>query len=174
MCSKCKESYTDTKVSATGHSWSEWITAINPTENSTGLARRTCNGCGDTATKTLDMVGHTHNYKITVDYKAPACSAEGYETKACSCGDTNTTTIPMEHDWVTKHTSEVGHYEVMIVCHCGWSCSADIDYISAFVTHTESVDPEDKYNHSYYDTSKWVVDVPAQNWQECSACGITK
>jgi hypothetical protein len=161
-------------VAAKGHSWGDWITVTAPTESSTGLAKRTCSICGDSSTKTLDKLSHTHNFNITVDYKAATCQSEGYNKKACSCGETKTETLPKAHNWVHKHTDEVGHYEVRIVCHCGWSCSAEGDYISAFAAHVNSVDPETRYDHSYYDTSKWVVDTPAKDWDECSDCGTKK
>ena len=173
-CSKCKESYTDTVVPSTGHNWSNWQTVIAPTDNATGLARKVCFSCGNAETKVLEMVNHTHNFKTTVDYLAPTCKTEGYETKVCICGETQTEVLPREHTWVKKHKDEVGHYDVRIVCHCGWSCSADIDYTIAFLEHVESVDPETRYDHSYYDTSTWVVDIPAVDWEECSECGVTK
>ncbi len=34
---------------------------------------------------------------------------------------------------------------------------------------------EERYEgHSYYDTGTWVVDIPARDWEECSACGAVK
>lgn len=175
-CSICKTSYTDTNVSAKGHSWGDWTTITPATETSTGLTKRTCNVCGDSSTKTLDKLSHTHNFATTVDYKVATCNSEGYNTKACSCGETQTETLPKTHNWVQKHTDEVGHYDVRIVCHCGsWSSSPNEDYISSFAAHLDSIPIEYRYEgHSYYDTAKWIVDVPAKDWEECSSCGIMK
>ena len=64
----------------------------------------------------------------------------------------------------------------MITCHCGWSCSADIDYGVAFQEHLNSLPVEERYEgHSYFSTGgDFVVDVPAKDWDVCTVCGATK
>ena len=173
-CCKCEFSYKDTYVSALGHIWGEWITVTEPTETSTGRAGRICDRCNSVEYKTLDVLPHTHDFATIVGYRNATCKAEGYVTKACSCGETRTETLPMAHDWVHKHTDEVGHYDARIVCHCGWSCSAEGDYVRSFAAHVESLDAEERYYHSYYEKGFWIVDAPARDWEECSACGAVK
>lgn len=176
-CSTCSYSYTDSKVSKNGHSWGDWNTIIAPTEDSTGRAARTCSACGASESKTLDKIpaSHSHNYSTVVESVAATCDKEGYVKKSCSCGNVKTEVISATgHNWEHHHEEEIGHYDVRIACHCGWSCSASGDYISAFAAHVESVDPETRYDHSYFEKTTWIVDTPAKDWYECTVCGKTK
>lgn len=173
-CSICGYSAVDTKVPATGHSWSDWRTVTAPTEDAVGKAERTCSTCGTSETKTLDKLPHTHSYTKVVETVDSTCEKDGYVKKSCSCGDVKTEVIPAGHNWEHHHEDEVGHYDVRIVCHCGWSCSADGDYITAFTAHLESLPADERYDHSYYESTRWVVDTPAKDWDECTKCGATK
>lgn len=176
-CKTCSHSYTGDTVSKTGHSWGDWVTVEAPTTTSTGKAESTCSSCGTTKSKTLDKLPetHTHKYSEVVEKVDATCSEDGYVTKSCSCGDVKTTTISATgHNWESYHTDEVGHEEVYIVCHCGWRCAAEGNYVAKFGKHVDSVDPDTRYDHSYYSDSDWVVDTPAKDWQECSKCGKTK
>ena len=174
-CRKCGDSYIDTEVPATGHAWGEWETAVAPTDLTTGKAVRRCKYCGYCEGKILEKLPHTHSFGVTVEYVPSTCKAEGYAKKACACGETRTETLPKDHDWIHRHEDEVGHYDVRIMCHCGWSCSAESNYVALFAAHVGSLPVEERYEgHSYYDTAIWVVDVPARDWEECSACGTVK
>jgi hypothetical protein len=174
-CRKCGDSYIDTEVPATGHAWGEWETAVEPTDLTTGKAVRRCKYCGYCEGKILEKLPHTHSFGVTVEYVPATCKAEGYAKKACVCGETRTETLPKDHDWVHRHEDEVGHYDVRIMCHCGWSCSAESNYTALFAAHVGSLPIEERYEgHSYYDTAIWVVDIPARDWEECSACGTVK
>ena len=73
---------------ATGHSWGEWEVTVQSTETTEGEATREClNGCGETKTKVVPVLAHTH--KLTRHApKAPTCTEDGniaYWT--CSEGD---------------------------------------------------------------------------------------
>ena len=175
-CCKCDYTYVDSKVSATGHTWSQWLTVTLATDLSTGLAKRTCSVCGTQEDKTLpkDPNAHTHSYGIVVEYVEPGCNSDGYQKKACTCGETKTETLPAAHNWQHHHEDEVGHYDVYIVCHCGWRCSAAGDYISRYAGHINSLPADEKWTHSYYETGVWVVDIPAKVWDQCTVCGATK
>jgi hypothetical protein len=77
----------------------------------------------------------------------------------------------LTHQWIYRHEDAVGHYESRVVCHCGkWSCSDD-NYVVSFGAHVESLPVDERFEHSYYTDTKWIVDVPAKDWKECSACG---
>lgn len=169
-CVMCGYSYVDTYVPAAGHTWGEWSTVVAPTASSAGRSEKMCSECYLTESKVLEML-HSHNYSNTLEYVAATCTSDGYTKKACSCGDIITETLTGSHDWVNRHTDEVGHYVPRIVCHCGWSCSAEGDYISAYAAHIDTLPEEEKWTHSYYEGRDWVVDVPARDWSECSFCG---
>ena len=121
-----------------------------------------------------DPNAHTHSYGIVVEYVEPGCNSDGYQKKACTCGETKTETLPAAHNWQHHHEDEVGHYDAYIVCHCGWRCSAAGDYISRYAGHINSLPADEKWTHSYYETGVWVVDIPAKVWDQCNVCGATK
>ena len=106
---ECGDSYTDGRVSATGHKFGEWVTTKEPTEAATGTAERRCSECGEKESKVLDKIipNHTHSYtgKVTT---AATCTKEGVKTFTCSCGGSYTESIAkISHSYkatVTKPT----------------------------------------------------------------------
>ena len=66
-CANCNDSYTDTEVAAAGHNYVEG----------------SCSVCGEE-----DPAAHKHSYEAVVT--APTCSAKGYTTHTCACGDSYT------------------------------------------------------------------------------------
>ena len=210
----CGSSYTDNKTSATGHSWSAWVTTKEPTESATGTAERKCSVCGTKESKTLDKLpeSHKHSYSSKVT-TAATCTADGVKTFTCSCGDSYTESIPAtghsysvtsetagtcstagsktytcsncgdsysegtgkaDHSWVHHHTDEVGHEVAFYVCHCGgWEFPVtNGNPVPSFAAHAEASGKPSE--HSYYTTAKWIVDTPAEDYDECSVCGTKK
>lgn len=51
----CGDSYTE-KISATGHSWSDWKTIVSPTISTEGTMQRKCSSCSATDTKKIDKL----------------------------------------------------------------------------------------------------------------------
>ena len=94
----CGDSYVDTYTDALGHAWDEGKVTKEPTETETGVKTFTCTRCGETKTETIPVLPHTHSYKAVVT--APTCTAKGYTTHICSCGDSyvDTYTDPLGHD----------------------------------------------------------------------------
>jgi hypothetical protein len=100
---RCGDTYTVTGEEAKGHQYSSVVTA--PTCTEAGYTTYTCK-CGDTYTEAgeaakghtwidgvcdcgeVDLSIHTHSY--TSEVTAPTCSAVGYTTYTCKCGDTYT------------------------------------------------------------------------------------
>ncbi len=76
------------------HSWSEWTVTTPATETTEGVETRTCSGCGETETKPIETLAHTHNYSSQVTKEA-TCTEEGVRTYTCSCGKSYTESIPM-------------------------------------------------------------------------------
>lgn len=177
-CKSCGSSYTDSHTAPLDHSYGAWTTTTQPTETSTGVSTRTCTHCGRTETKTIPKL----EPKPTEPTPKPT---ESKPTEPKPTEPAPTEPKPTEppvteppvtehvHEWVHHHQDEVGHEVVYCTCHCGWSCAAEDD--AAWIAHEYSFvnDPEEFNKHSYYSTSKWVVDQPAKDWYEC-ACGVTK
>ena len=76
---ECGDSYTDTKVAATGHTFGEWKTTKVATCLATGVETRTCSVCG--ATENRDTAKAAHDYVKTVT--APTKTTQGYTTNVC-------------------------------------------------------------------------------------------
>ena len=59
----------------------------------------TCTRCGETKTETIPVLPHTHSYKAVVT--APTCTAKGYTTHTCACGDSYVDTYvdALGHAW---------------------------------------------------------------------------
>ena len=74
-CTRCGDSYTDSKVSAKGHT---------PGAAATCTSDQTCTVCGVVVKNKL---GHSYNAVVT----APTCTTEGFTTHTCTrCGDSYT------------------------------------------------------------------------------------
>ncbi|MBQ9167187.1 MAG: hypothetical protein IJX67_02105 [Oscillospiraceae bacterium] len=85
-CSVCGDSYKDTYVAATGHSYGNYKSNDDATCMKDGTKTGSCSACGakNTVTDTGSALGHS--YKATVT--APTCTDKGYTTNKCSsCGD---------------------------------------------------------------------------------------
>ncbi len=86
---QCGYSYNSNMVPALGHSWSDWETIKDATETEAGLKRRTCQVCAQPQEETIapgtEPTEHVHQYTAVVT--EPTCTAEGYTTYSCICGD---------------------------------------------------------------------------------------
>lgn len=167
-CSNCGKTYNDNQTAALDHSYSAWTTTTPPTETSTGTSSRTCTHCGRTETKTIPKLEPKPTEPKPTE-PAPT------EPKPTEPPVTEPPVTEHVHEWVHHHQDEVGHEVVYCTCHCGWTYPVSGDYISAHIEHSYAFidNPEEFNKHSYYTTSKWVVDQPAKDWYEC-ACGDTK
>ena len=121
----CGNSYVDTYVDALGHSYKSVVTPASCT--SAGYTTYTCSVCKDTykgnsvsalghnyvngvctRCSATDPDYHAHNYTGVVT--APTCTAKGYMTYTCSCGDS----------FVSSYTNALGHSYTNGVCdRCG-------------------------------------------------------
>jgi len=81
----CGDTYVGNTVAAPGHNWVD----------ATCTAPKTCTVCGATEGEAL---GHDYNAVVTV----PTCTAAGYTTYTCACGDTyvGDTVAAPGHNWV--------------------------------------------------------------------------
>lgn len=150
-------------------------TEVAPSCTSDGCYIRECTVCRAEERKPSYKPALGHNYSVVSSVPAD-CTHNGSITYQCSvCGDTYSETTSAAHRWVHHHEDAVTHTEVYVRCHCGWSAPYNAGAgIDAYMAHQNSVPPEELNSHSYYTTSETVVDVPARDYEQCSACGATK
>lgn len=111
-CITCGDSYTDEYTDFLGH---DRIHHDGNAATCTEIgweAYDTCSRCDYTTYKEIPATGHHHNAVVT----APTCTAKGYTTHTCACGDS----------YVDNYTDRLGHDYVNGICsRCG---EADPNY----------------------------------------------
>ena len=101
-CSACGEVLVKQDVvPATGHDWDEGVIIVEPTEETEGERRYTCQNCGETRTERIPTLDHVHHYDSVIT--APTCTEQGYTTHTCRCGDS----------YVDSYVAALGHTEVI-------------------------------------------------------------
>ena len=96
----CGHSYTDDKVSATGHSYDAGTVTTAATCTEKGVKTYKC-ACGDSYTEEIAATGHSYETVVT----APTCTEDGYTTYTCACG----------HSYVGDEVEAKGHTEGEVV-----------------------------------------------------------
>ena len=82
-----------------------------------------------------------------------------------------------QHDWVSIHHAEVGHWRAGIMCDCGWTVYGDPDELTAlWNAHSASFPPaESLFEHGGFGSmDEWIVDSPAYDEWVCQHCGQRK
>ena len=114
-CSECGDSYVDTIVEATGHSYDEGVRTTEPTCTTAGVKTFTCTreGCGKTKTEVIKAL--EHNWNEGVETTAPNCTEAGVKTFTCTreeCGETKEEEIKaLGHNYVDGTCSSCGATE---------------------------------------------------------------
>lgn len=111
-CGFCGQALTaPTEAAALGH---DWVVAVEEYEHSAyyGMTRHYCRRC---ALKWYDnSSAHTHDYSYQVSVTYPTCTAQGYTTHTCACGDS----------YRDSYVGALGHDYVGGVCtRCGAKAS---------------------------------------------------
>ena len=155
----CGETYVNDYVAATGHSMGDWIIDTPADCVNKGIKHAECADCDYTEKEEIPAIGHSYEAEVT----APTCTAEGYTTYTCHCGDS----------YVDNYVSALGHsHEAEVTaptctaegyttytCHCGDS------YVDNYVA---------ALGHSY---GEWEVEKDATHTEEgvkshsCENCG---
>ena len=105
-CSACGDSYKDSYIAATGHAWDNGVETEKATCTQPGTLVYTCANCGKTRSEEVSPTGHTYVTAIT----APTCTAQGYTTHTCACGES----------YKDAYTDALGHnYKNGICTRCG-------------------------------------------------------
>ena len=84
ICSVCGDSYHDTFVDATGHSYDAGVVTKEATCTAVGTKIFTCSVCKNSYTEEIPMIAHTYDKTEII---APTCTEKGYTAHICVCGD---------------------------------------------------------------------------------------
>ena len=113
-CTRCNATQTR-DVNALGHDLKHHAAKAATCTEKGWAAYDTCSRCDYTTYKEIPATGHHHNAVVT----APTCTAKGYTTHTCACGDS----------YVDSYTDALGHSYANGKCtRCG---AADLNYIAA-------------------------------------------
>ena len=88
-CSVCGDTYVADEVIALGHTYGEWYTTKEPSEEEKGEKRRDCENCDAYETSPVAELGHSHDRweTITLAAVAPTCTeaglTEGFKCSGC-------------------------------------------------------------------------------------------
>ena len=114
-CSVCGDNYIDSYVDALGHDRIHHDGKAPTCTESGYEAYETCSRCDYTTYKEIPATGHHHDAVVT----APTCTAKGYTTHTCACGDS----------YVDSYTDALGHsYKNGTCTRCG---EKDPNYVAA-------------------------------------------
>ncbi len=92
----CGDSYVANYTDKIAHTGSTWITDSNATCTIAGSKHKECTVCHAVLeTAVIAATGHTYTSSVT----APTCTAKGYTTYTCSCGDS----------YVSNYTDKIAH-----------------------------------------------------------------
>ena len=148
-CANCGDSYVDSYVNATGHSYGAWYTVKDATCTEDGQKRHDCANCDHFKTEVIAAIGHNYNSVVT----APTCTEQGYTTHTCAnCGDS----------YVDSYVDALGHNHVVTdsvaatctedgyityTCHCGDSYTEVLEatghsYVDGACEHCGEADPD--------------------------------
>lgn len=161
-CTMCDYHYISDYTDPSGHSWDEGHNVTSSTCTADGVIEHHCLNCNETMIVSDDATGHIpgkaatctepqictvceavltlptgHNYKTSV--VNPNCTAMGYTTYTCDCGDTynGDFTDIIDHNYKTKVTEPT----CTSMGYTTYTCSD--------CSHTYTADYTDKLAHNY-------------------------
>lgn len=193
-CSVCGNSYTDSKVSATGHSYTSKVTTEATCEKD-GVKTYTCSKCSHSYT---EAVKGKHSWKHVAEIPADCEEAIDCEcgisatyawAEAYGCDTLEETLYEMHKEWygdgdlANEHNHERVVIRVVYVCRCGWEWTeyeaeqsgyGDGYYLQCHVNPLVGAaenKTEEREKHSYH-TEREYVD--ADGYDVCTECGAKK
>ena len=104
-------------------------------------------------------------------------STEPEQTQPTETEPAPTEPTECQHNWVSIHHAEVGHWRAGIMCDCGWTVYGDPDELTAlWNAHSASFPPaESLFEHGGFGSmDEWIVDTPAYDEWVCQHCGQRK
>lgn len=98
----CGYSYTGDVINKLGHSYGEWNTVKEATEEESGIKERFCTVCFYNEREDIPIKEHVHEYNETII--EPTCVQKGYTQYTCECG----------YSYNDNEINPTGHEEVII------------------------------------------------------------
>ena len=97
ICTACGDSYHDTFVDPTGHSYDTGVVTKEATCSAEGIKTYTCTKCGNTVEESIAALGHAYDDGQVVT--EPTCTESGIKTHTCSRCDSTIKAIidPLGH-----------------------------------------------------------------------------
>ena len=134
----CGDSYTDTYVDATGHSFTNYVSDGNATCKDDGTKTAKCDNCDvtDTVVDTGSKDAVEHTWDDGVVTTQPTESSKGVRTYTCSvCGATRTEDIdPLPH--THNYTPVVTNPTCTEQGYTTWTCTCGDSYTDTYVDAT--------------------------------------
>ncbi len=164
-CSRCDYS-TYSEIPALGHALTQHASKPATCTDIGWNAYETCSRCDHSTYSEIPAAGHNYTHKVT----APTCTAQGYTTHTCHCGDTyvdsyvNATGHNFDDWYVTKAPTEAAQGEKRRDCvNCDYFETTPV----AALTH----------DHNRWDVTVLPAVLPTctttglTEGQKCSGCG---
>ena len=116
VCANCGDAVKE------AHAWDDGVVTKEPTEDQDGEKKLTCTVCAGTKTQIIPSLAHTHSYTAVIT--DPTCTAAGFTTYTCGCGETYTEqgAAALGHNYknvVTAPTCTEGGYTTATCSVCG-------------------------------------------------------
>jgi len=164
-CSVCNDTYTDSELPATGHSFGEWEITTAPTCTQDGVQTRKCSACEETETDAISATGE-HNYATETERVDPTCTEDGYVIMACGCGAAQKSTLTAAGHKYESVVTEPTCTEKGYTTH---TCSVCND------TYTDSELPANGHSFGEWEiTTAPTCTQDGVQTRKCSACEETE
>ena len=136
-----KECSCGEKGNLSEHSYGNWITITEATEETLGSKKQVCATCSYENIVEIPKLDHVHKYVDEVI--EPTCEDDGYTKHSCKCGDTYTDTIVktsghniIQYGYLAPTCTEVGHNAYEKCNKCDYTTYEEIKAKG----HTEVID----------------------------------
>ena len=171
VCTRCGDTYTDTKVAALGHDWSEWTVTTAAACTEAGEETRSCARCDVRETRAIEALGHD---LVEHEAKAPTCTEIGWEAyQTCNrCDYTTYAELPavghkpgiaVKENEIGPTCTEIGSYDDVVYCTvCNSELSRESKEVAAL-------------GHSFGDWSQTKAPSctgPGEETRSCARCDV--
>ena len=139
-CSRCDDTFTDARVDALGHDWSDWTVTTAPTCTEVGEEEQTCSRCGKVDAREVSALGHDLVHHAAQPATCTAIGWDAYDT-CRRCDYTTYAELPatghtaapaVVENRVDPTCTEKGSYDSVVYCSvCGAELSREAKEIAA-------------------------------------------
>ncbi len=142
-CTRCDSRIEVTKIPvSTEHSYGNWYTINDSSCSADGEERRDCGHCDAFETRVIEASDHNYTTVVTL----PTCTAQGYTTYTCECGDSYVSDYVEEtgHSHTSEITTPATHTTTGVktyTCHCGDTYTEVIEKLVEHQYETKATEP---------------------------------